>query len=714
MSPWRTRTDLPRLGALALFAAALWLGATGKWTAQDWATPASYSVDALETLARFQVSAEQGTTLFTSPGAARLGAPAAADWTSYPLPDFAWYWVAGRAVNALGLVPASNLMLLLAHVLAVVSFFFCARWLGHRPLFAAVAALLFGFSFSLWHRGLSHHSFALAFAVPPALLVVWLVARARGMLRRRATWAFGLVSAALVGSGSPYFIYGFGLMLGLAWCWQLLRERRRANLLFGVAVGLACLGVFVATDLPFLRTGAAAGGALARGAGEAEIYGLHWIDLVTPPPNHRLPVLAAWGQAHAARAQGEPFAPYLGVVGVAGLLALALGAGRRPRRLVRPAYALWATWLLAFALAGGLNTWLARAGLDSFRASNRYSIHLLAIVLFFLASRASRASRRGPRVLAWVAAVAVGAVGWWDQTPRGPGPEHEAQLREAAAADRAFGQRLEAALPPGGAVFQLPVARFPEQGPIHRMGDYEHLRLFLGTRTLRFSYGLMGDDPLLAWQRNLAALPAAELVAELQAAGFAAVVVQRAGFPDGGQSLQSHLIAAGATPLSDDADRFAFRLRPHGPLRPPAAEDPRRFARWDESPPRRHEPAVLLGRGWHAPERSASDLWRWAGQRATLHLFNPGPDTLALRLRARVTTNSATTLTFRTVARTHIEKMPAYTAREIELSLIVPPGLTELAIESEARARRGGSGDPRRLAFNLAALRAEFSPTPAR
>lgn len=714
MSPWRTRTDLPRLAALALFAVAIWLSATGKWTAREWATPASYSVDALETLARFQVSAEQGAMLLASPGAARLGAPASADWTSYPLPDFAWYWLAGRAVNALGLVPASNLMLLLAHVLAVSSFFICARWLGHRPLFASVAALLFGFSFSLWHRGLSHHSFALAFAVPPALLVVWLVARARGMLRRRATWAFGLVAAALVGSGSPYFIYAFGLMLVLAGGWQMLRGRRRANLLFLAAVGTVCLGTFVATNLPFLRAGAAAAGALARGAGEAEIYGLHWIDLAMPPPNHRLPVLAAWGQAHAARAQGEPFAPYLGVVGVAGLLTLALDSLRRPRRLIRPAYALWAAWLLAFALAGGLNTWLARAGLDAFRASNRYSIHLLAIVLFFLASQATRASRRGPRALWCAVAVAVGVVGWWDQTPRGPGPEHAAQLREAAAADRAFGQRLEAALPPGGAVFQLPVARFPEQGPIHRMGDYEHLRLFLGTRTLRFSYGLMGDDPLLAWQRNLAALPADELVAELQAAGFAVVVVQRAGFPDGGQSLQSHLIAAGATPLSDDADRFALRLRPHGALRPPATEDPRRFTRWDESPPRLHEPAVLLGKGWHAPERSTNDLWRWAGQRATLQLFNPGPGARALRLRARATTNSATTLTFRTSDRTHLEEMPAYTAREVELSLIVPPGLTELAIESGARARRGGSGDSRRLAFNLAALHAEFSPAPAR
>lgn len=697
-----------RLAALAGLAALVWLAATGNWTARDWQTPAAYSVDALETLGRFRVAEERGVALLWDPTVPRLGAPGAADWSAYPLPDAPWYWLAGRLTGWLGLIAASNAMLLLAHVAAVLSFFGCARFLGHRVWPAAGAALLFGFSFSIAYRGLSHHSFALAFTVPPALLAVWLVAGSRRLIASPRGRAFAIGAGVLTGLGNPYFIYLFGLLLGGAVAVQLLGARRRANVRTGVLAGGGCLLAFALTNGPFLHATLTASAAdlFARNAAATTLYGLRWSDLLVPPPTHRADFAAALGQAHAQRAEGELFAPYLGIVGAT---ALVLMAGltvqrllRRRRRPFRPAHAAWAVAILALALVGGLNHWLAQAGFDYFRASNRYSIHLLAIALFALSAWASRRLRTVNPAKAAFAVMAVTALGLWDQTPRPLGAEHRQQLRDLVNSDRAVAGRLEAALPFGAAVFQLPVAHFPEQGPIGRMLDYEWLRPYLFTTQVRFSYGGLRSSELLPWQRNVAALPAAAMVRELERAGFAALAVRTDALPDGAAGLQAHLPAAGRTVLLHERELVVFRLQPTGPLRPPAADDPLRFPAWDGLPPPSDRPAVLLGAGWHDLERDGARAWRWALPRATLLLANPTGAPLRVRLTAQLVTLAPATVTWQLGATSGRIARPDNADPAIALEFTLAPGIHPLELQADVPARRAGPQDPRAIAFQLA------------
>lgn len=702
-----------RAGALAVIAMLVWLASTDNWTARDWHTPAAYSVDALETLARFRLAEERGLALLWDPTAPRLGAPAQADWSPYPLPDAFWYAIAGRAAERIGLVPASNLMLLLAQVAAVLSFYFCARVLRHGMLPAAGAALLFGFSFSICHRGLSHHSFALAFAVPPALLAVWLVAGSRRLITTARGRALVIGGGLLTGLGNPYFIYLFGVLLATAGLVQLATARRRANLLTGAAAGGACLLVFALTNLPLLRAAvtASATDLFARNAAATTIYGLRWIDLVVPPAQHRVAALAEIGRAHERTATGELFAPYLGVVGTVALLLVVVLAvtrwlRRRPRPL-RPGHAAWAGAILAFALVGGINHWLAQAGFDYFRASNRYSIHLLAVALFGLSALVSRL----PRGRGMTAAVfAVTLLGLWDQTPRPLGEESRQQLRALMTTDRAIATRLESSLPANSAIFQLPVAHFPEQGPLGRMLDYELLRPYLFSQTLRWSHGGLRSSALLPWQRNVAQLPPALLVRELERAGFAALAVRSDAFADEAAVLREQLPQLGRPVLLAEGEFVVFRLQPTEPLRAPAEEDPLRFPSWDAGPPPTDRPAVLLGDGWHDVEKSTTRIWRWALPVATLRLANPAPEPRRVRLTALLTTVAPTALTWSCGESGGRIERPDNSAQAITLELTLAPGLNLLALRTGLTPRRAGPDDPRQIAFQLAELRLEPAP----
>jgi hypothetical protein len=457
--------------------------------------------------------------------------------------------------------------------------FTCApRALRHRILFAAAAALLFGFSYSIFHRGLSHHSFALAYTVPPALLVAWWIGGARQLWRSRRTWIAAGGIAALIGTASPYFVFLFLQLAALALFYQWFTHQKRLSLLGGGATIMVCLLVFIAVNFPALQSAAGSDPAatLARNYAGTEIYGLKPIELLIPPATHRWSAAAALGRAYAGAThlRGELFTAYLGWIGLgaAGLMLAAFGRRLLQQRAgFRPAHAPLSLWIVAFAMVGGLNALFALAGLDHFRAGNRYSIHLLALALFFLSGWATLHLHSWSNFKAGLAALGLLGLGLWDQAPPPPASLHQSSLHGLAAADRAVGTELGQLLPAEAKIFQLPATVFPEAGPRGGMGDYEHLRLLLGDPRMHFSYGaLAGSKPQL-WAEHVAGLPALSMVVALEQAGFSALLIDRRAYPDAAHQLLTTLASAGypTQPLAPRPELALIRIRPHATPRLP-------------------------------------------------------------------------------------------------------------------------------------------------
>lgn len=703
------RHGWPRLGLLAVVAAIMWMTATNRWTATDWATPASYHVDALETLARFQLSAEHGATFTWSPNAKRLGAPWGADWSAYPMPDAPWYWLAGRLVNPLGLIPASNAMLLLAHVLAVLAYYACARALRHRVVFAAGAALLFGFSYSIFHRGLSHHSFALAYTVPLAFLVTWWIGGGRQLWQRRSTWIAAGVIAALIGTASPYFVFLFLQLVALALLYQGFTHRHRPSLLGGGFTLAVCLLAFVTVNFPALLAtfGNDPATAITRNYAGTEIYGLKPIELLIPPSTHRCSVAAELGRTYAGAThlRGELFTSYLGLIGLLAMGLMLAGFGRRlllQRAGLRPAHAPLSLWIVLLAMVGGLNALFALAGLDHFRAGNRYSIHLLALALFFLSGWATVHLRHWSNLKAWLATLLLVGIGLWDQAPPPPSSAHQDSLRRLSAADRAAGIQLANLLSADAKVFLLPATVFPEGGPRHNMGDYEHLRLFLGTNSLQFSYGALTGLPTRFWAEHVSSLSPTTLVASLEQAGFAALLIDRRAYADEATGLTHSLAVAGYPATKLDA-RPELTLVVLKPVAQPALPDLsvlkiRPYWNAADAPG-----AISLHAqsGWFDLEMQAGNSWRWAGRRAVLGLWNDTDSDQPVMLTGRVQPASAGRLLL-TFNGLNVREFKLHRAA-VELGglqLTLPPGPSRLEWHFDGRLVRP-PGDPRALGFQV-------------
>lgn len=686
------------LVALATIGLAAIFGRTS-WAA--WGEPHWLEGDPLEVYARVRIAGEQpGHALANFAQVTRLGAPAGADWSAYPVPDRLVFVLTGLLARGLGLVAAVQLVAALILGLNAASFYLCARWLRWRWEWAAALGLVFALgSYNLrWGITLS---FSQTFFLPPLVLLCARAARLAPWTGSRRLWlALGSGLGLWLGTANPYLAFFAGVVAGGALILALLRRVPRPRFM-PLGLFLGCLvATFAAANAGYvgeLRRGATAE-ALVRGAGDLHTYALRPADWFVPPADHRVAALARLGHTYqsAWRGTGEFFYNYLGLAGLAGLVLLAGQSGRRliRHRGQRGDPLLGVGWITAFGLAGGLNTWLGATGLNLFRAGTRIGIYAVVWSLLALGSWLNRRTRRLARPASVTLAALLAVVAIWEQTPAladRAAPERN-QTRWLAVS--ALTARLESQLPAGAAVFQLPAVPFPEAGPVGTMTDYAHFLPFLTSHSLRFSYGQLRPSPWLKWARAIERRPAREMVAALERAGFAVLWVDRRAYADGGEALTAQLRSLGREEVAaGDLPVRVFRLQPAAVAQPPDFDDPRLAEPWDKAAP---QPGLLALDGWYPLENQGPARWRWARQHAALGYWHDGLATTGtLRFLVRGPAKSVVVLR---LGNHELWRGPTGPGTHT-VTVSLPAGLTTFEWTLEGLTFRPGGHDIRELGF---------------
>jgi hypothetical protein len=688
----RTSSDIRYFVITIVTAAIVWCWIAGRTSWAAWQVPPAYSSDALEVLAHLKAAGEWGVVPTMPNHVHRLGAPFGAEWSEYPAADDVLMLVAGQLARVVGLGVASNLLVVFAQMSAAGAFFFAVRWLGHRREWATAGGLLFAFSYHNVTRGLPHLSLILTYTVPLALLSCWLIARSR-----RLTWCGSgaivcYLTALAAGIGNPYNLFLYLQLLGWALIATWLVDRRGINVRIGLVTALLAVLTFFIVNADVWLANSAEGAAplMARNYGGVEHYALKPIELLLPPANHRLDAFAFWGHRYLRWSdwQGEPFSPYLGVfggVGLGGLLIASTIALLRSR--ARSAgLALQATWILLFSVIGGVNSLLALfLGLQIFRGTNRYSVFLLALGLTFFVSICSRRLRRSSRILSVALAVVVAAAGLWEEIPRADSLGNQAVIKARFTNDQNLGAEMEKLLPAGSMVFQLPFLEFPEARPINRLEDYELFRPYLHTATLRFTYGALKYRARSRWYREYASLPVPELVARLEANGFAAIYINRRGYADNGDAIVSALAAAGRHPILTGANgqQVVVRLQPKPKPVPPVASE------------------FTFGQGWNNRADPRANP-RWANGPASVSYFNPYPYPIRANINFRLSAEDQRHVAVQLNGVSLVSADVSTVARTVALpDLLFRPGINRLDLISPEPAIRTSQERSRLHAFAL-------------
>ena len=641
------------------------------------AVPFHYGGDGVLLAAIAKGVAEDGPLHLT-----RIGAPFGSDIVDWPLGmwlPFAFTTLIARATGEAGL--ALNLLWLTSTVLTAVTAAGALRRLGHAADLAFVLGIAYAFLPYGFYRNVGHVN--LVFPLVPLLALAGLRACGRPGVEPDAseTW---LTRLACLAQGLSFIYYSFFaawlLVVGAALGWFKARSSARLR-----SASVALLLLVVGAAIPvvpsalYWKEHGRNDRLQYKLAAEADHLGLELRQMLLPIDDHPLPPLRqiATRMGQAFRDDGENATARLGTLGSLGLIVLvgfvfarvvsqtaprtplsngeaAPGGTRAPGTdlaALGPAAALTLAALL-LAQVGGLGSLFNAVVAPDIRAYNRivvfiafFALHALAVLLARVLERLQPLRAGGVMRAALLVALAAAAIA--DQVPR----QFLASLRWSKApaftGDAAFVSTVEAALPAGAMVFQLPHATIPldlaAQGPVEL---YDSGRAFLHSHTLRWSWGSIigrrGD-----WQTQVSKLSPAAIARRVALAGFDGLWIDRWGYPETSplpwRTLESQLAeATGATPFASADGRYsflrllAFRDRLARELGPEALAGARKDAlessalqlRWREGCSDEHgdirEPSRVCGSSGWAVLKNDAPRERRLQLEGRFHALRPG------------------------------------------------------------------------------------------
>ena len=520
---------------------------------------------------------------------ARLGAPGALDLRDYPVPDVlhvALIKVLGLASHDSAVV--LNLHYLMAFPLIALSAYFVLRRLRLGRLAALAPAILYACVPYHFIRLAGHIFLTDYYLLPP---MIWVILRIylgrnpflRALYATRRARAVALAALEL-GSGGGGAAVRPGRpgrrLLRLLFLLPAARGRLQSRLPRAPMDAIGRGGAAGPARRGFSRGGAGAvlpvhgaarqeprnGGSLSGRGGRLrpERQRDAAAGRGAPPPLRRPPRRKVPGAPLPADRRGRLRRPGSSRLARFSLPHRAL-LWRRRDKVERAddglAYLNFCAVLLG--TVGGFGSLFAFYVTPMIRCYDRLSIFIAFFALaglFLLVQRLLGRFVRGRRTAAAYGAGLLGllALGAYDQTSAKFVPPY-AETGKRIESDADFGRRIEDALPPGSMVYQMPYVPFPENVPVQNLTDYELLRPFFHTRTLRFSYGAMKGREVSRWQADLATRPLPEALERLAFAGFGGVYLDRAGFADAGAATEAELSRLlGVQPLVSRSGRQTF------------------------------------------------------------------------------------------------------------------------------------------------------------
>ena len=757
---WSWAVEVLLYVAAAALATAIAARTLRLWEA-TWSVPFLYVGDAVAVQAHAKTVLETGW-YETQPA---LGAPAGQQYHDFPTAEnlhMLAFRALGWVLDDSGTV--MNAYFVLGFPLAAVTGLWFLRRCGVSALGALVLAVLFAVSPYHFERSEGHLFLASYWTMPPALGVVVLALRGAPLwgrnrrVRGPASYLLGpgaltVVAMALLGTSSTYYSVFVALLLAAAGTLALVRDRHVGRFLGAAGAGVALVATMVANmapDLLYARARDVNVLALSREPGEAEVFALKPVQLVLPSALHRFERLQGLRREYNETFPLPSESPALGLVAAVGLVLLlvfvavavvrpaldaagslaanpaenpggstaARDAARRAvsrrqqvRRVALAQLAVLCLVAVLSATVGGLSSLIAVLLTDNLRGWSRMTIviALLALAGVGLAVDAAvdlvgdRWRRRGVRPLAAVlAAGALLAVGTVDQTSPLYAPAYAANA-EAYSSDGAYVAELEAELPAGAMVFQLPFIPYPESPDTNGVLYTDQIRMYLHSSDLRWSAGGIRGRPEADWGQLAAARGVDALVAQLAVAGFAGVHLDGRAYPDDGEQVAIELSTSLGPPLTTSSEGRYRYWSLAGVL--DALRDDPEFGAEQLAELRQAvlEPVVAyLAPDFTGPgELAGRRIWNSRLSSGDMLLDNPRDEPAQVRLTFSVASSSGDEAVEVTLPGRDAERLTVAPEAAVSADLTLPPGRSVVHVAPAQDLLRDGGATVESSRFQL-------------
>ncbi len=655
-----------------------------------------------------------------------LAMPTVLDLRDVPMGDNNFYFLMIKLIGLLtnDYALAMNLFFLLTFPLTTLSALWVLRQFEISYIPAIFASLLYTFLPFHFVRGEHHLFLAAYFLVPLAVMVIMWAASGKISLLDEQTVKFRLPSSKrnlilsiviclLISAGGTYFAYFTCFFLVIAGILIALRRKNpRLLVLPGLLICLITGGVML-NLLPSILYLSSHGGTpiVRRHAIDSETYSLRISQLILPMSGHRFFLMnklkSAFNQRLFINENDDATLGLIGTIGFLTLIGWLLLKKPELKRIDQDGTGGIVSHLSIFNIAavllgtfGGLSALIALIITSKIRAYNRISIFiaffsLLTVALLLNLFARQKLKSRRMRIAFNVCLTFGLAFGLLDQTSSRFWVDYP-KIKAEFISDRNFVSKVQTALPHGAMVFQLPVVPFPEYPMVGKMFDYDHLRGYLHSQSLRWSYGAMRGRDSETWQKLIAAKPVKEMIETIALAGFQGIYLNRHGYTD--RKVETGIENEFGKPLltSEDGKLVFFNLKEYQQrLREKYAD-----AAWEIKREEALHPLLLVwSNGCSELEGTPENNFRWCASTGELQITNRGTKSKQVKLEmAVVTENDANLWVNGSLLNEHLNTGPA--PRQFAKSIVIPPGRHTINFKSDAR-RVLAPGDFRYLVFKI-------------
>ena len=456
---------------------------------------------------------------------------------------------------------AVNLLFLLLFPMISLSSYFVLRQMRVKQWVAVGGALTYAFMPYLFMRGMNHFVLASYYFVPVSILYcVWIyqddnfMCFNKGFFKNWKNWFAIILSACIANNGIAYYAFFTCFFLVVTGLVKALKEKKlryfgKACSLIGFVV-LFMLISLIPTLNYILKNGVNDEG-VVRTIDGVETYSLKIAQLFMPLNSHGNSYLEGIINEYneAMPLVNENYMSYLGVMGCIGFLILLVVlflknmGDDKPFKVQLEILSLLNIAGILLATIGGFGSLFGLLVTAMIRCYNRISIFIafiaiaaVCILLSVLCDRIWSIEKYGAVVRNCIYggfAAVISFVMLWGIWFQYPGLMYDYMgFKEYFISDKEFIESIEARLPEGAMIYQLPYHEYPEGGSVNDMNDYDLWVGYIHSKNLRWSYGGVVGREADNWLRTIDNSDIPDMIKKIKEKGFQGIYIDRRAYED--------------------------------------------------------------------------------------------------------------------------------------------------------------------------------------
>ncbi len=409
----------------------------------------------------------------------------------YFVPDKLLHFLLLTFAKFSNIFTSSSLVQMFSHVLPSLSLYYVARLFGISKKFSFVAAITFGLTPFIYARGLAHMNLSFAVFIIPLQIYLIFSLNENFEKIKLDTKKYHIIVLFISCILNYYFLFMTLLFIIFFLFMSLLNiEKKKFYYLLKLIVFVFFL-IFIFNFSYFLNSDNNV--FFPRNLASLEVYGLKMPELFYKTGYHKIdifPRLSGSFYYNLSFVKGEVWGPYLGIVGIicfASLIIISLYKYSNSKKFYLGNLNFQLIFILIFSLIGGLNLLIGTIGFTSIRATNRYSIWILALVLIFFFKFLTDHNFKKDNIVKNFIILLFFIFTYLD-LPQPHKASYLETINRAITMDKNFISQIEKNYTKPK-IAMLPHIKFPENGPVLKMLDYEPLKLYIHSKNSYFSYG---------------------------------------------------------------------------------------------------------------------------------------------------------------------------------------------------------------------------------